>query len=1063
MSISNNDKKEASVDTQLRQSLEVISSIEARLQLLVEDLTNAGASMQYDENKASVVKVDQRTAQTGADQALCDIEYWFNTHIKAQGMKFPVDLMQRLVVLLLRQCSTKGLNSPASDTARKAFDVLYCFLEDNSTALRCFGEIDTADVKAKLSLHQHLAVDPTNTTRFLLLLATNVKKWKEWQVLVSEHAQNKFTSIVNDYTEPSRISVSEDELPPKACYFELRAERVLEMFRTSVATGLTDQEAEIRRGQYGPNKLPEPKKASIFMLFLGQFKDFIVLVLLAASILSFILNEINSAIVLLVVIVINATIGFVQEVQAERALSSLGSLVVPVATVIRGGKQKEISPELLVPGDIVVLDEGQMVPADLHLVECAQLNIVEAVLTGESEPILKQSTPIRCKTRPSLGDRKNQAYMSSLVTKGRGFGVVTNTGVTTEVGKISSMVFSATTIRTPLQVKLAWLGKVLVAVAICACAVIVGIGLAQKQLSTLEVVHTGISLAVSVIPEGLVTVVVLTMSLGMKHMAAKKAIVRKLSSVEALGSVTTVCSDKTGTLTEGKMKMEALELLDSYCGFYGGAHEPDEGYLIRGVSPNPCSGDTDQHAEEKLVDLPSSLEWAMMVLSVCNNAVLEQGEDGKWSLMGDSTELALAIGAKRAGRTLPHYSPFGKRVHENAFDSDRKRMSVVFELTQGDSAVFKGLQLPQNTTHILLVKGAAEMILAASDAILMPTDTPVTDGACLKVEPLDSLHEAQATRQGEALADRGMRVLGFGVKFLTELPDETTPLGSLESHLVFIGVAGLRDPPRQGVPEAVGQCKKAGIRVCMITGDHRATATAISRQIGIFIEGDVSIPGDILSTLSEEKLSELNPFPVVFSRVTAADKMKIVKSLQRRGEIVAMTGDGVNDAAAIKQANVGIAMGIAGTEITRQASDIILADDNFATIVHAVREGRHIFDNIIKFIVYLLSCNSSEMWYMFLALVINLPVPLLAMQILWANIVADIPPSLALGVEGMEVDIMSRLPRNSKKGVFFSCSWVVHLDQRAGDGCCFFGCLHVRFGEGQAWLPVVAAEPACGT
>jgi Ca2+-transporting ATPase len=895
-----------------------------------------------------------------------------------------------------------------------------------------------ADLRDDLRFDRHLEVPQTeeekalgpregqaaDAANLLLFLTRNSSKLSDWHDLVKSDAHDDVQSFLSGYKEAaSAMSILRpDSLPPKGQYYDLSIPRVLDMLKVDPAVGLNDDEVARRREKYGWNRLPQPPHVSALRLLMRQLTDFMTLVLLAAAALSFGIDETKSGIVLLVVVVINATIGFAQELQAERALSSLASLVVPQARIRRNGKLIEVDAAELVPGDIVDLDEGMSLPADLRLLEVTQLRVIEAVLTGESEAITKKTEALRVKKHPTLGDRINSGYMSTMVTNGRGVGIVTNTGITTEIGKISALVTSAQLVATPLQIKLARLGKWLVLTSIIVCTIIVLVGLFHTHED--DVVYIGISLAVSVIPEGLVTVVTLAMALGMKRMAINKAIVRKLPAVETLGSVTTICSDKTGTLTEGKMKMEALELSGAHCGFNGSGADPSTG----GISLEPVSTAKDAPlpptADSSL--LPSLLSWSLMVCALNNNAILNRDDKtGEWKLLGDSTEIALAIGAVRGRRDVAYWKQYLERIFEFAFDSDRKRMSVLCKLT--DDVIKAGslanLPLPSGATHVLLVKGAAETITQHCHSHLAAVDakTVSSPSAPLQILPMSDDDHKRVIGEGAALAKSGMRVLGFGVRFFTAeqaalVP--TIPVHKTETDLIFAGLAGLRDPPRAAVPDAIRACKTAGIRVCMITGDHADTAVAIAKQIGIFEEGDRSLKGDILAAMPESKLSQLNPFPVVFSRVAPNDKMKIVKALQSLGEIVAMTGDGVNDAAAIKQASVGIAMGIAGTEITRQAADIVLADDNFATIVAAVKEGRHIFDNITKFIVYLLSCNSSEVFFMFIAMVAKFPVPFEAMAILWANIIADVPPSLSLGLEPAEDDIMTRNPRNPRKGVF---------------------------------------------
>lgn len=886
-------------------------------------------------------------------------------------------------------------------------------------------------------------------------------------------------------------------LPPKSAYFDVEPHRLVYMFRTNTKVGLSTEEVEERQRMYGKNELPPPKEPSIVVMLWNQLKDFIILIMLAACVVSMAIQDWESAGVLFAVVLINVVIGMVQEIRSGRALKALSSFSIPQAQVLRNGVTSVEAASELVPGDIVVLDEGANVPADLRMVEVSQLATVEAILTGESLPISKSTAAIKPRGRRYLtvGDRTNMAFMSTLVNKGRGIGVVVNTGATTEVGRIyAALTADDSTPLTPLQRKLARLGKWLVLISIVSCALVIGVGLGQGYGEA--IIKVGVSLAVSVIPEGLVTVVTLTMAVGVQRMAACKAIVRNLPAVETLGAVTTICSDKTGTLTEGRMKTSRMWAFNGLAGGAGDSSDKSAAYgnTIRFLtsakiinegsnssSPSPVmpASPSDMSAssapsskaeptvtamldgEKRLAtasDLPTPLHLTNLVCSLNNNATMKMNEvvddkgethlEEQW--VGDATEIALFRAAQQCHCDLPYWhSNYGlSRVLEFAFDSDRKRMSVVVTLPPMDAnnTTFLNVERPADATHILLVKGAPEAVLNKSIHVLRQQGGKASPTYAL--QPMQDDIDEAIEHEGSAMAGDGMRVLAAAFRFLTQTqvdkmqadlaaaakqaeeaaskPLDVKPSGAepsmlldeiacmeAEDQLCFIGLAGIMDPPRVEVKDAIIKAHGAGIRVCMITGDHYETALAIAKQIGIYSEsrGDRAMNGDALAVLSEEQLAALDPFPVVFSRVSPDNKLKLVKALQKRGEIAAMTGDGVNDSPAIKQADVGIAMGLAGTEVTRQAADIVLSDDNFTTIVLAVEEGRRIVDNIIKFLVYLLTCNGSEVLIMLISVCAHWDVPFLPLMLLWANIFVDVPPSLALGLDKVDDEAMQRKPR----------------------------------------------------
>ncbi|RIA93721.1 hypothetical protein C1645_690435 [Glomus cerebriforme] len=902
------------------------------------------------------------------------------------------------------------------------------------------GEKNISDLYNALKLHRRCRKDADPEIKqaavaIIYMLTEWFPQFSDWHELVKDDEQSDVEKVIKEFTDtikkPKMPPLQGVALPPPSLYFDRDVTRLLKMFRTSLADGLSSTSIEGLLEHYGPNKLPEPPKPSIFMMILNQLKDFMVIILLTAAIVTAAEKDFKGMGVLLFVIVLNTIIGFTQEYKANKALEALQKLSVPKAQVIRDGEQIIIDSSQLVPGDIIILEEGDAVPADIRIVESSRLEVIESILTGESLPVSKSVKKIWTSTRNlPLGDCKGNAFMSTVVAKGRGKGLVVRTGNDTEIGKISAAITSAPKLTTPIQRKLARLGQWLVAIAILLCASIIIVGVLYKR-DVKYMVDIGITLAVSVIPEGLVAVTTVTMAVGVRRMAKRNAIVRTLPSVETLGSVTVICSDKTGTLTEGKMGPSELWTADDslYSFTEPTSLDPNVGGVlflsqeyrqkvlkksrISSLSLN-LSEKTDLKPQEiprNSSNPPAHMVAALMISSLCNNSSKEHG--------------------------------FTK-VHEKPFDSERKLMSVVYNIMESER--FK-------STNLIMAKGAPEELLRKCTLYLPNVETLTStepfdvilgqkDGC--QPEELNDDFVDLVSEQSSKMASQGLRVLGLAFKSISvddfsltasdaisidtnNESKENSPSSSnanplfAEDNLTFVGLIGLIDPPKKAVSESVYECKKAGIKVVMITGDHVATATAIATDIGI-IEPDVpnmsrAIRGAELDLLSDEAITELDPFPNVFARVSPDNKLKIVKALQNMGNSVAMTGDGVNDAPAIKAADVGVAMGISGTEITKQAADIVLANDDFSTIVAAVEEGRQVFDNILKFIVYLLSCNGAEIILMFLCTAINVPLPFTTIMILWANIIADVPPAISLGVEPAEKDIMRRKPRNPKAPV----------------------------------------------
>ncbi|KAJ2569426.1 hypothetical protein IW140_003129 [Coemansia sp. RSA 1813] len=1047
-------------------------------------------------------------------EVLDSLQYVVDYRLKGrQQPHLDADLMRRLCdALLLTMSIMQGtfLNKKLTEDARSAYFLFGQFIEEVNEFQHCVGEKPIADLRRALKLHRRITDGGPEEEKLALVTITRLvlaclPPGHDWRDLVDEHEQRSiaptidhYKQIIDDDTASYHMPVTGGVIyPPAALYFDRTVEKLVAMFNTDVSLGLTTAQVTERRDFYGTNALPRPVRRPWWRIVWAQLTDLMVLMLCAAIIATAVDGEWKSSIVLGVVVVLNTFVGSWQEIKAGKALSALENLGTTTAQVIRNGVLESIDAVNLVPGDLVEIGEGESVPADLRLVFCAQLEIVEGVLTGESVGVTKDPRAIKVRTRQlPLGDCKGNAFMSTLVSHGRGRGIVIRTGCKTEIGKISAAINrSASTVRpTPIQKKLTRLGLWLVVLALLLCAIIVICGVSWGR-RFVPIFITGISLAVSVIPEGLVAVTTVTMALGVRRMARRNALVRTLPAVETLGGVTVICSDKTGTLTEGKMGVS--ELVDANGMLFefskSTSRDPNEGEITFNdqrmhsshlSDPTPVLHSIEKHST-------AAADMSFVIAAVCNNAeIFFDKEAGQWSSLGDATEVAMTIAAQKAGlcksdiaaaaslssslskgmsateTSSPSNSTKGSStpstplalLAENAFDSDRKRMSVVYEAINTTSAFRQhdkeaspsSISTPRASKRCLVtfVKGAPEEILSVCThqlssatgfmrkglgtdgwpAALAPKE--IADGlvSCFETNLL-SLSDELTRAAGETcerMAGRGLRVLGLAVKVTHVDADAPTSEDALgiewaESGLAFAGLMGLIDPPRSGIVDSVQRCHNAGIKVIMITGDHIGTATAIAKSIGIINEDrpdtQRALAGAELDLLSDEATMLLDPFPSVFARVSPENKIKIVRALQQCGHVVAMTGDGVNDAAAVKGADVGVAMGMGGTDITKQAADIVLTDDNFTTIVAAVEEGRRIFDNILKFILYLLSCNSAEIILFLYAAVLNLDLPFTTIMILWANIIADIPPALSLGLDPPERNIMSRPPRNPKSGV----------------------------------------------
>ncbi|EHK2327262.1 calcium-transporting P-type ATPase, PMR1-type [Clostridium perfringens] len=737
-------------------------------------------------------------------------------------------------------------------------------------------------------------------------------------------------------------------------WYKKSKNEILQELDVDEKNGLSSTEALRRLEKYGKNKLVTKKKKTLFKQFLSQLKDVMIYILIIAAIISAFLGEISDALIILLVIVINAVIGVVQESKAEKALDALKELSTPKALVKRDGSLKEILSEDIVPGDIVIIDAGRYIPGDLRLIDTANLKIEESAFTGESVPSEKDASFLPDKEIP-IGDQNNMAFMSTLATYGRGVGVVVGTGMNTEIGKIAKMIEQEENDETPLQKKLSELGKILGFLAVGICIIIFIISFFQGR-DLLEMFLTSISLAVAAIPEGLPAIVAIVLALGVQRMVKKNAIIRKLPAVETLGSVSIICSDKTGTLTQNKMTVTTVYTNDSYI----------------------------KESEFNLNENESKLLVDCMVL--CNDATYSEKNQ-----TGDPTEIALLESSFKLNILKEKLEKDFKRIDEIPFDSDRKLMTTV--------------NLVDNNKARVFTKGALDSILSICNKISI-------NG---KLLDFTKEYKAKVLENSNIMSDKALRVLAFAYK---DISKENIVLDSLEKDLVFIGMVGMIDPPRLEVKDSIKLCKSAGITPVMITGDHKNTAFAIANELGIAENISQAITGHEIDKFKEEEFNEKIINYRVFARVSPEHKVKIVKAFKSHGNIVSMTGDGVNDAPSLKAADIGVAMGITGTDVSKGASDMILTDDNFSTIVSAVEEGRKIYLNIKKSIVFLLSCNLGEILTLFTAILLNWNSPLQPIHILWVNLITDSFPALALGVDKTKEDVMNNPPRNPKESIF---------------------------------------------
>lgn len=741
-------------------------------------------------------------------------------------------------------------------------------------------------------------------------------------------------------------------------WFTKSREEVLKELNVDPLKGLTNQEVSERLQKYGPNKLKGKPKKTLLQLFTAQLKDMLIYVLIGAAVINIIAHwprGWTDAFIILSVVIINAVIGVVQESKAEKALEALQQMTTPKSLVRRNGEVIEVNSEELVPGDILVIDAGRFIPADVRLIESANLQIEESALTGESVPSEKNAEFITEDEKIPVGDKENMAFMSTMATYGRGEGVVVGTAMDTEIGKIAKILDEDESTLTPLQIKLEELGKTLGYVAMAICAVIFAIGLIQSR-EPVEMFMTAISLAVAAIPEGLVAIVAIVLSIGVNKMSKKNAIVRKLPAVETLGAVNIICSDKTGTLTQNKMTVVKSYTLNNLKNIPDGRNQSantDETELIRSFV-------------------------------LCSDASIDSGQD-----IGDPTEVALIVLGDKFNLEKNTLNAEYKRVGENPFDSDRKLMSTLNE---------------EGNKYRVHTKGAIDNILLKADRILVNGN----------IEPLTEEARNKILKTAEEMSDEALRVLGVAFKDV----DSVIPPEEMEKDLVVVGIVGMIDPPRIEVKDSIAEAKRAGITPIMITGDHKNTAVAIAKELGIATDISQSLTGTEIDEIPDMQFAkDINKYRV-FARVSPEHKVKIVRAFKEKGNIVSMTGDGVNDAPSLKFADIGVAMGITGTDVSKGASDMILTDDNFTTIVHAIEEGRNIYNNIKKTIMFLLSCNLGEVICVFLATLFNWPIPLVATQLLWVNLVTDTLPAISLGMDPGDKEVMSRKPRNPKESFF---------------------------------------------
>ncbi|MDL5022991.1 calcium-translocating P-type ATPase, SERCA-type [Bacillus velezensis] len=758
-------------------------------------------------------------------------------------------------------------------------------------------------------------------------------------------------------------------------FHEMGQTDLLKATNTSIKQGLTEKEVKKRLEKHGPNELQEGKRTPAIAVFFAQFKDFMVLVLLAATLISGFLGEYVDAVAIMAIVFVNGVLGFFQERRAEKSLHALKELSTPYVSALRDGSWKKIQSKELVPGDIMKFSSGDRIGADVRIVEAKSLEIEESALTGESIPVVKQADKLR-KPDVSLGDISNMAFMGTIVTRGNGVGVVVGTGMNTAMGKIADMLESAGSLSTPLQRRLEELGKILIIVALLLTVLVVAVGVLQGH-ELYSMFLAGVSLAVAAIPEGLPAIVTVALSIGVQRMIKQKSIVRKLPAVETLGCASVICSDKTGTLTQNKMTVTHM--------WSGG-----KTFKVSGIGYEPEGVFTRDEREIKPKD-EKILEQMLVFGALCNTSEIAL-KDGHYVLDGDPTEGALLTAARKGGYSNDWLSGQYRVVAEFPFDSVRKMMTVIVE--------------DKEKKQFVITKGAPDVLIDRSSHLMYDA----------RSAPFSGEKKAETEAVLKELASQALRTIAIAYKPLK--PGEKPTMEQAEKNLTMLGLSGIIDPPRPEVRQAIKECREAGIKTVMITGDHVETAKAIAKDLRLLPKKGRVMDGKTLNELTEKELIETVDDVYVFARVSPEHKLKIVKAFQENGHVVAMTGDGVNDAPAIKQADIGVAMGVTGTDVAKEASSLILVDDNFATIKSAIKEGRNIYENIRKFVRYLLASNVGEILVMLFAMLLALPLPLVPIQILWVNLVTDGLPAMALGMDQPEGDLMRRKPRHPKEGVF---------------------------------------------
>ncbi len=803
---------------------------------------------------------------------------------------------------------------------------------------------------------------------------------------------------------------SPTENQPQISWHALTPEQIIRQLATPPETGLTSEEAARRLEAYGPNQLTEAPGVTFWQMLLDQFNNFVVIMLIVAAVVSALLGDWIEAGAILLIVILNATLGVIQEQRAEQALAALKKLAAPDAKVLRDGERKSVSSAQLVPGDIVLLEAGNYVPADIRLLEAANLRIEEAALTGESVPVEKDANT-NLEADIPLGDRKNTTFMGTLVSYGRGRGVVVSTGMRTQIGLIAEMLQAVETEPTPLQKRLDQLGKVLgwATLGICGIVFVVAVvrftdlsqitapdgGLlvylksARQEIITMFMLAVG--LAIAAVPEGLPAVVTISLALGMREMVQRHALIRKLSSVETLGSTTVICSDKTGTLTQNEMTLTRIWVDNKYLSITG------KGHTLRG----------EFQEDSKPVELDGypGVRTALWAGALNNDAELtisgSSEEEQTYRMTGDPTEGALIVAAAKAGalpRPLNHAYP---RVQEVPFDSERKRMITVHQIRESTPEDFSPFYQHETSGYVIAIKGAPDVVLDLCSQYQRMDDTH---------SPLTEEQRMRILKANDQMTQEALRVLGVAYRMSQSMP-VMDDLGKLEEGMIFVGLVGMMDPPRPEVTPALVKAGRAGIRTIMITGDFPNTARAIAEAIGLLKPNHQVLSAAELDNLNDEQLKQQVEYTDVFARVSPEHKLRIVNALRDDGEVVAMTGDGVNDSPSIKRANIGVAMGITGTDVAKESADMVLTDDNYASIVSAVEQGRIIYDNIRKFVYFLLSSNVAEIMVIFLATLAGLPSPLTVIQLLWLNLLTDGAPALALAMEKGDPAIMQRPPR----------------------------------------------------